>query len=132
MKEIGPVLGDGTDESYANGIRVTNGSIYCLPYHAEHLLKIIPEEGQKAEVRVLKEQEIPSKDSEGEIVFLDVGALANDGCIYYLPFNRSPILKLDPNDGDRLSLVGEEIDGVFSAAVLGNDGYIYGISKIRI
>ena len=39
---------------------------------------------------------------------------------------------MDPNDGDSLSLVGRAINEGYEAAVLGNDGYIYGISNIAI
>ena len=35
---------------------------------------------------------------------------------------------MDPSDGDSLSLVGEESDGGYCNAVLGNDAYICGIS----
>ena len=53
----------------------------------------------------------------------------NDGCIYYFPaLGSGHALKLDPSYGDSLSLVGEEIDGGYCTAVLGNDAYIYGIS----
>ena len=59
--------------------------------------------------------------------------MGNDGCIYFLPKSSGyHILKLDPNNGDSLSRVGESIhEGIF-AAVLGNYGYIYGISCNRI
>ena len=125
MKEIGPDLGDNVGK-YGNGIKANNGNIYCLPYAAEHLLKIIPGEDQTADVQILQEIEIPRGS-------WDDGALANDDCIYYLPFReKSHILKLNPNDGDSLCLVGENIDGGFTAAVLGKDGCINGISLRRI
>ena len=124
IKEIGPDLGYRW-EKYWNGIKADNGSIYCMPYTAEYLLKIIPGEGQNAEVKILREMQLP----DGDWV---AGALANDGCIYYLPFGYDRILKLDPNNGDSISFVGEEIDNEFAAAVLGNDGYIYGISDSEI
>ena len=69
MKEIGPDLGDG---GYWNGIKAANGSIYCMPYKAEYLLKIIPGEGQNAEVKILRELQLPDCD------WIE-GALANDG-----------------------------------------------------
>ena len=101
-----------------------------MPDDAKYFLKIIPEEGQNAEIQVLEEQHLPRLDYEFD---WKAGALADDGCIYYLASDdEGHILKLDPNDGDSLSLVGEEIDEGCEAAVLGNDGYIYGISRGRI
>ena len=120
IKEIGPDLG-GQECKYWNGIKAGNGSIYCLPCDAEFILKITLREGQDAEVQVLEAKQFP----EGEWF---KGALANDGCIYYFPSYPGSILKLDPNNGDNLSLVGEEFDTGFVAAVLGKDGCIYGIS----
>ena len=123
IKEIGPDF-DTCGQAYMNGIKATNGSIYCLPFATKYFLKIIPGEGQNAEVQILREMQLP----KGHWV---AGALANDGCIYYFPY-IGRILKLDPGYGDSLSLVGEEINEVFEVAVLGNDGYIYGISSRRV
>ena len=127
IKEIGPDLGNQCGK-YINGIKAGNGSIYCMPHNTKDFLKIIPGEGQNAEVKMLhlREQEIPSGDWM-------TGALANDGCIYYFPdCHRGRILKLDPSDGDSLSLVGEELYADFEVAVFDNDGYIYGISDNEI
>ena len=66
-----------------------------MPRLAGYFLKIIPREGQNAEVQILREMQLP----EGKWY---AGALANDGCIYYFPFNRGRILKLDASDGDSL------------------------------
>ena len=118
-----------------------------------YLLKNMQGRSQNAKVQT-EESQLPSGGWKA-------GALANDGCIYYLsnnPDSMDRILKLDPNDGDRLSLVGrfslvggeirndgdrlsllgrlslvrKEIRGGCSAAALGNDGYIYGISNRNI
>ena len=43
---------------------------------------------------------------------LEVGAVANDGCINYIG-SFDQILNLDPSDGDSLSLVGGGNDGDF-------------------
>ena len=98
-----------------------------MPDSAEYFLKIIPREAHDAEVQILEENQLP----KGE---WSAGALANDGCIYYFPYfnDGGRILKLDPNNGDSQSLVGREIGEVFTAAVNGNDGCIYGISGIAI
>ena len=113
IKEIGPDLGYRVDK-YRNGIKAHNGSIYCMPDIGSYILKIIPGEGQNAEVQILREMQLPEGD-------WDVGALANDGCIYYFPLYRGRILKMEPSDGDSLSLVGGEINEDFEAAVLCND-----------
>ena len=49
IKEIGPDF-DTCGQAYMNGIKATNGSIYCLPFATKYFLKIIPGEGQNAEV----------------------------------------------------------------------------------
>ena len=125
VKEIGPDLGR-QGWKYVGGIKADSGSIYCIPYFgAECFLKITPMVNQDAEVQILKDKQIQRSRWRK-------GALAEDGCIYYLPYGDSRILKLDPNDGDSLSLVGGEIGGGFSAVVLGKDGCIYGISMLHI
>ena len=58
--------------------------------------------------------------------------MADDGCIFYFPdddcqYGGRRILKLDPNNGGSLSLVGEEIHDCFQAADF-SGGYFYGIS----
>ena len=138
IKEIGPYLGDECGK-YTNGIKANNGSIYCMPHLAQYLLKITPGKGHYAEVQRLEEKQLSFEQHLPEGRWKNcwnAGALANDSCIYYfpyeLPYDFGRILKLDPNDGDSLSIVGEEINGGFDAAVLGNDGYIYVVSDIKI
>jgi len=125
MKEIGPDLRSMV--VYRRGIRASNGNLYFMPFCVQYVLKIILIEGQDAKVQMIGAWHLPV---DGTRV---IGVLANDGCIYSLPYDgcRS-ILKLDPNDGDRLSIVGEEFGEMCYAAVLGNDGYIYGISAAKI
>lgn len=56
-----------------------------------------------------------------------------NGCIYYLPYGAKRILKLDPsNDHESLALVGTFTSDFYTAAVLGNDGFIYGISSKQV
>jgi len=132
MKEIGPDL-SGTMSNYGRGIKAGNGSIYCMPcLHympcsaKKYVLKIIPREEQDAEVCILENQQLSVYTGQ-------IGALADDGCMYYFPEWRGDhILKLDPNNDDNLSLVGEKFEDEFYAAVLGKDGYIYGISEYKI
>ena len=80
MKEIGPDLG-GQLGKYENGIKAANGSIYCMPWLAEYFLKIIPGEGQNAEVQILRDRQFPDGG-------WGAGALAKDGCIYYFSSNH--------------------------------------------
>ena len=112
MKAIGPDLGVGGNK-YNSGIRADNGSIYCLPrihciprLSQKWFLKITPVEGGDADVEIL-EEELP----ECEYYSWIGGALANDGCIYFLPYADYGILKSDPNNGDSLSLVKDDLDG---------------------
>ena len=131
IREIGPDLGDEGGK-YLNGIKADNGSIYCMPLHAHYLLKIIPGEGQNTEVQILQEQ-IP----EGDWI---AGALSNDGFIYYFRYYNhnvrhiGSILKLDPSNGDSLSLVEESNfeEKPFGATIVGNDGFIYVILHRRV
>ena len=129
LKEIGPNLG-ASEGKYCKGIRADNGSIYCLPYNAEYLLKIIPGEGKDAEVKVLEDGFQP----EYRYRWM-AGALADNGCLYYLPYGNGAtrILKVDTNNGDNFSLVGEGyIGSCYRIGVFGHDGCIYGISNRRI
>ena len=132
IKKIGPDLGEiGYYARYLSCIKADNGSIYCMPGRGFYPLKIIPRQGQNTEVRILEAPMIPS--GKWRAGAWGAGVLANDGCIYYFPnaYVRRKILKLDPSNGDSLSLVGEVINhgkNPCNSAVLGNDGCIYGIS----
>ena len=125
VKEIGPYLGKEINK-YKYGIKANNGVIYCMPYRAKYILKITTREGQDAEVSILKKKQLPGDNKNKWIE----GALSKDGCIYYLPYHSTGhILKLDPNNGDSLSLVGEEIGKYSDTLVLGKEGYIYCIAS---
>ena len=126
MKEIGPDLGDG-DGKFTYGIKANNGSIYCIPYfRTEHFLKITPKDGGNAEIKLIKDHRLPE---EGNKLWYS-GALAKDGCIYCMPYNAHFILKLDPNNGDSLSLVGDDFGNLqakYDGVVSTKNGCIYGI-----
>ena len=127
IKSIGPLL---TNVQYWSGIRADNGSIYCIPdgIETDYFLKITPkeEEGVDAEVKILADRPLP----ESGYNWWREGVLAKDGCIYYLPFEASNVLKLDPSCGDSLSLVGDEFESnLFEGAVLGENNCIYGTSE---
>ena len=126
LREFGPDLGEEI-RKYGSGVRAKNGSIYCLPgCRTMHVLKITPKIVGDAEVQILDHQALPEEDD----YLWAAGALGNDGCIYYMPFNAHRILKLDPNDNDRLSIVGEDLGDKkykYRGAVTGSDGMIYGL-----
>ena len=134
MKKIGLDLGDDAWK-YNKGIRAKNGSIYCLPQldrynNAKYILKITPNDGGDAKVEVLNDRPLPE---EGNDLWLE-GALASDGCIYYMPYNARRILKLDPENDDSLSLVGDDFgeeDDKYNGAIAGTDGFIYGLPNNR-
>ena len=57
-------------------------------------------------------------------------ALAIDGCMYFMPAHARRIMKLDPNNGDAMSSVGDDLGGrwnKFRRTVVGIDGCVYGI-----
>ena len=58
------------------------------------------------------------------------GALALDGCIYFMPGRARRILKFNPED-ERAVSVGEDLVGgwgcKYAGTIIGNDGYLYGI-----
>ena len=110
LKEIRPDL-RWKYMKYWRGIKVDNGSIYCMPFNdsrLKNLLKIIPKEGK----------DIPTSRNWLDILL--------SSCLLSRYWCR--ILNLDPND-DNLSLVGEEVDKCFRTVVLGDYGCIYGRSE---
>ena len=134
VKEIGPGLGEAGSSNdsrrgpckYWKGILAGNGSIYCVPNHAKHFLKISPREGRDAKIQVLAKRPLP-KVRNGYSMWLG-GVKAMDGCIYYMPHFANRILKLEPDKGDALSLIGADLGFArYGAAVLGSDDMIYGI-----
>ena len=97
-----------------------DGSIYCKPLAARFICKIVPKEGEDAEVCILRDKRL----ERDERVCWGIGVLAGDGCIYYFPYTGGRILKLDPKT-DKLTIIGEGIGQHCTAAVAGKDGHIY-------
>ena len=57
-------------------------------------------------------------------------AVAVDGCIYFMPYFARRIMKMDPNNNDAMTSVGDDLgDGweKYSGTVVGIDGCVYGI-----
>ena len=117
--------------------------IHSVP--GTRILKITPMEKGNAEIKVITDENFTCSNSARWCA----GALAKDGCIYYFPslnhscngvrtlYDPRRILKLDTNNGDSLSLVGDDLrlhcqkyDN--KGAVLGDDGCIYGINNEQI
>ncbi len=160
--EIGPDLGDGECKFKAS-VLAKNGIIYCLPCcRSSNLLKIDTNPhpmsnhydgggGNDVNVDVDVDGEGRDESTRTVVSVLDVseslphiggiwmwisGALASDGCIYFMPCEAQCILKLDPVD-DTFTIFGEA-HGLGASGVIGNayrykgtvadrNGYVYGI-----
>ena len=131
MTHIGPYLGDDSDTMWYQGAMTENGVIYCPPgYDDRGILKI---DTNTDTVTELDADLLPER---GDWLWRSC-ALALDGCIYFMPSNADRILKLDPNNGDAITSVGdfmgEDEEGVksskYSGTVVGIDGCVYGIPE---
>ena len=125
ITHIGPDLGD--EEKWWTGAMSGNGIIYCVPWTLNRrcILKIDTNTDTVTELDV----EFPEQLQFAWIS----GALALDGCIYYMPSRARRILKLDPSD-DSLCSVGDDLGDesykyLYSVAVvsISNSGCIYGL-----
>ena len=59
---------------------------------------------------------------------------ALDGCIYFMPLHARHIMKLDPNNNDAMTSVGDHFgSGIckYWGTVVGIDGCVYGIPSFR-
>ena len=120
FNEIGPDLGVGGSK-WKCGVLANNRCIYCVPYFADHILKIDTIQGT---VETLDDVELPEI---GDALWIS-GAIASDTCIYYMPSNARRIMRLNP-DNDRCSSVGDDLGGWFfkyGGTVVGNDDRLYG------
>ena len=132
IAHIGPDLhlgngngnGNGNQGGWSKGAMTDSGIIYCPPVNANcGILKI---DTKSDAVTELDRNRIPDR---GDYKWLSC-ATALDGCIYFMPCNGGRILKLDPNNGDAMSIVGDDLgDGPFKymGTVAGIDGCVYGI-----
>ena len=121
MTLIGPDFGDG--HKWTRGAMTESGIIYCPPYNSltNGILKI---DTNTDNVTVLDINFLPEQD-----YYMWVScAAALDGCIYFMPYMARRIMKLDPNNNDAMSSVGDDLgDGTYSVTVVGIDGCVYGI-----
>ena len=123
ITEIGPDFGNGACKWRRGGAITDSGIIYCPQYFDRGILKI---DTNTDTVIVLDVNLLPER---GHGLWAAC-ALALDGCIYCMPNNAHRIMKLDPNDNDAMSSVGDDLgDGVYKCVgtVVGIDGSVYGI-----
>ena len=122
MTPIGPDFGG--EWKWLCGAMTDSGVIYCPPGDISHgVLKI---DTNTDTVTVLDVNIFPEQDGW---MFASC-ALALDGCIYSMPLNARRIMKLDPNNGDEMSIVGDDLENKgnkYCGTVVGIDGCVYGI-----
>ena len=123
---------------YKDGVMGDDGCIYCIPFGSKYFLKI---DSLHSTVEVMNISLAGSSDNENSFCTYSCGALAKDGCIYYMPStNGDCILKFDPNaqviENVRPLLqspvheIGQS--NMFqqnSCLVSAPDGYLYGYSN---
>ena len=123
MTHIGPDFGEG--KKWCKGAMADNGIIYCAPWDEDRgILKIDTNTDTATE---LDRNLIPQRGIDMWVSC----ALALDGCIYFMPYEAHHIMKLDPNNGDAMSSVGDDLGDAgcwkYSGTVVGIDGCVYGI-----
>ena len=124
MTHIGPDLGSGY--KWTRCAMTDSGVIYCTPCGRRRgILKI---DSNTDTVTVLDFNLLPG---QGRCTWLSCAA-ALDGCIYFMPYMASRIIKLDPNNNDAISSVGDYLglgNDKYVGTVVGIDGCVYGIPK---
>ena len=129
--EIGPDFGD-TLGKWISGAITSSGIIYCPPFDedpvdAGHgILKI---DTNTDNVTELDRNLLPERD--GYYMWVSCAA-AHDGCIYFMPANARRIMKLDPNNNDVMTSVGDDLgdeEWKCIATVVGIDGCVYGLPR---
>ena len=126
IAHIGPDFGDITFK-WTTGAMADNGIIYCPPSHEDRgILKIDTNTDNVTELNV---NLLPEKGNDLWITC----AVALDGCIYFMPHNAHRIMKLDPNNGDAMSSVGDDMgDRIFKyvGTAIGIDRCVYGMPDL--
>lgn len=80
---------------YKDGVMGADGCIFCIPFGSKYFLKI---DSFHSTAEVMNISLAGSRDDENSFCTYSCGALAKDGCIYYMPStNADCILKFDPN-----------------------------------
>ena len=123
---IGPDLRDHVDViQWSKGAMTNSGVIYCPHYWHFGILKIDTSDDT---VTVL---DVNLLSNRGNEIWTSC-AVALDGCVYFMPDLARRIMKLDPNNGDAISSVGDDLDvrngnNKYKGTVVGIDGCVYGI-----
>ena len=124
MTHIGPDFGDGF--KWFSGAINDRGIIYCVPIDDDRgILKI---DTNSDNVTELHRNLLPER---GDWMWASCAA-ALDGCIYFMPSRARRIMKLDPNNNDAMSSVGDDLGhgwGKYSGTVVGIDGCVYGMPE---
>ena len=120
VSEIGPDFGDG-GWKWSRGAITESGIIYCVPLQIDRgILKI------DTNTDTVIELDFNLLPEQGDYRWRSC-ALALDGCIYCMPYNGCRIMKLDPNNNDAMSSVGDAFEAGLVGTVVGVDGCVYGI-----
>ena len=106
------------------GAITESGVIYCPPNNRHRgILKI---DTNTDDVTELNRNLLPEQGG----CMWESCAAALDGCIYFMPRVARRIMKLDPNNNDAMSCVGDNL-GIFkfmeSRTLIGIDGCVYGL-----
>ena len=132
---IGPEFSDGFGYNWLRGVITNSGVIYCTPYKANRgILKIDTNTDTFTKLELdnslLPEQVlVVLRRFDMSELWLSC-ALALDGCIYFMPCRARRIMKLDPNNNNAMSSVGDDLGGGYDkycGTVVGIDGCVYGI-----
>ena len=124
MTDIGPDFGDDYINWWGRGAITDSSAIYCPPVIFDRgILKIDTNTDTVTELDANLLPEHCKRES---------CAVALDGCNYFMPHDTRCIMtKLDPNNNDSMSSVGDDLgeDGPnkYSGTVIGIDGCVYGI-----
>ena len=124
MTHIGPEFGGGG--KWVKGAMTDSGIIYCLPREIRHgILKI---DTNTDDVTELNANLLPE---QGDYKMWMSCAAALDGCIYFMPSSARRIMKIDPNNNDAMTSVGDDLGGAYNyiGTVVGIDGCVYGIPR---
>ena len=126
MTHIGPEFGGG-GKKWSKGAMTDSGIIYCPPCDEDHgILKIDTNTDNVTELDV---NILPERGGYMWGMWLSC-AVALDGCIYCMPTCARRMMKIDPNNNDAMSSVGDDLGhGIcrYSGTVVGIDGCVYGL-----